>query len=73
LIQEQRDLHTFNDPEVAFGTGAERLKRILVSFAFVSRQRNVIAVKLHNDRPLLQSSFVGFNVAGGHSQEARAE
>ena len=59
MIQEQRDLHTFNDPVVAFRTGAERLKRLLVSLAFVSRQRDVITVKFHNDRP--QSSFVGLN------------
>ena len=73
LIQEQRDLHTFNDPVVAFRTGAERLKRLLVSLAFVSRQRDVITVKFNDDRPLLQSSFMGLNLACGQGQKASAE
>jgi hypothetical protein len=45
------NLPTFNDAEVAFRAGAERLKRLLVSLAFVSRQRDVIAVEFDNDSP----------------------
>lgn len=32
----RRDLHTFNNPEVSFRAGAERLKRLAVRLAFVS-------------------------------------
>ena len=67
------DLGAFHDPEVAFRAGPESLKRLPVSFALVSRQRGVIAVKFYNDRSLLQSSLVGLNLARGHGQEAPAE
>src|SRR3954469_25348457 len=33
--------HAFHDAEVAFGAGAERLERLLVSLAFVSRPGDV--------------------------------
>ena len=35
-----RDLHTFNDAVVAFRAGAECLKRLLVSLAFVQLRDN---------------------------------
>ena len=66
-------LRTFNDPVVAFRTGAERVKRLLISLAFVSRQRGVIAFEFDNDSPLLQSSFVGLNLARAASQKVPAE
>jgi hypothetical protein len=66
-------LRPFNDAVVAFRAGAECLKRLLVSLAFVSRQRDVIAVELDNDSPLLQSGFVGLNLARGPGQKAPAE
>ena len=46
-------LRSFNDAVVAFRAGAECLKRLLVSLAFMSRQRDVIAVEFDNDSPLL--------------------
>jgi hypothetical protein len=45
----------------------------LVSLAFVSRQRDVIAVEFDNDSQLLQSGFVGLNLARGRGQKAPAE
>jgi len=55
LVNQQKNL-SFNLPtpnyaEVAFRAGAERLKRLFVSLAFVSRQRDVIAVEFDNDSP----------------------
>ena len=74
LIQHypQRDLHTFNDAEVALRARAECLKRLLVSLAFVGRQRDIIAVEFNNDSPQLQSGFVGLNLARGPGQKASA-
>ena len=46
------NLYTFKDAVVAFRAG-ERLKRLLVSLAFVSRQRNVITVEFDSESPLL--------------------
>src|SRR5262249_55700323 len=66
-------LRTFHDAEVALRAGAECLKRLLVSLAFVSRPGDVIAVEFDKDRRLLQSSLVGLHLARGHGQKARAE
>src|SRR5262245_54879385 len=66
-------LHTFHDAEVALRAGAECLKRLLVSLAFVSRPGDVIAVEFDKDRRLLQSGFVGLHLARGHRQKAPAE
>lgn len=68
-----RDLPTFNDAEVSVRAGAECLKRLLVGVTFVGCQRDVIAVEFDNDCPLLQSGFVGLNLARGPSQNATAE
>ena len=57
------DLHAFNDAVIAFRAGAECLKRLLVSLAFVSRQCDVTAVEFDDDGPLRQSGFVGLNLA----------
>jgi hypothetical protein len=57
------NLDTFNDAIVSYRAGSECLKRLLVGLAFVSRQRNVVTVEFNNDGPLLQSSFVGLNLA----------
>jgi hypothetical protein len=46
---------------------------LFVSLAFVSRQRDVIAVEFDNDSPLLQSGFVGLNLARGAGQKVPAE
>src|SRR5262245_45339424 len=66
-------LRTFHDAEVPLRAGAECLKRLLVSLAFVSRPGDVIAVEFDKDRRLLQSGFVGLHLAGGHGQKAPAE
>ena len=71
--QTHRRLHTFHDAEVALRAGAECLKRLLVSLAFVSRQCDVIAVEFDDDGPLRQSGFVGLNLARGRGQKAPAE
>ena len=60
-----RSLRAFNDAEVTLCAGAERLKRLSVSLAFVSRQCDLIAVEFDQDRPLPQSGFVGLNLARG--------
>ncbi len=64
------DLRAFNDAVVAFRAGAECQKCLLVSLAFVSRQRDIIAVEFDDDRPLFQSGFVGLNLARGPGQKA---
>src|SRR5262245_59859883 len=66
-------LHTLHDAEVAFRAGAECLKRLLVSLAFVSRPGDLIAVEFHKDRALLQSGFVDLHLARGRGQKARPE
>src|SRR5215831_11318688 len=66
-------LHTFHDADGALRAGAECLKRLLVSLAFVSRPGDVIAVEFDKDRRLLQSGFVGLHLARGHGQKAPAE
>jgi len=66
-------LRTFNDAVVALRGGAECLKRLLVSHAFVSRPRDVVAVEFDNDSPLLSSGYVGLNLARGPGQKAPAE
>src|SRR6516165_7980753 len=66
-------LHTFHDAEVAPRAGAECLKRLLVSLAFVSRPGDVIAVEFDKDRRLHQSGFVDLHLARGHGQKARSE
>src|SRR6516162_4411814 len=50
-------LHTFHDANVALRAGAECLKRLLVSLAFVCRPGDVIAVEFDKDRRLLQAGF----------------
>src|SRR5215831_7067037 len=66
-------LYTFHDAEVALRAGAECLKRLLVSLAFVSRPGDVIAVEFDKDRRLQQSGFVDLHLARGHGQKAPAE
>jgi hypothetical protein len=56
-------LHSFNDSKVAFRAGAERVKCLLVSDAFVSSECDVIALQLDNDSPLLQSGFKSLELA----------
>jgi hypothetical protein len=46
---------------------------LLVSRAFVRRAGDVIAVEFDNDRRLLQSDFVGLQLARRHGQKAPAE
>jgi hypothetical protein len=46
-------LGTFNDAIAAFRAGGKCLKRLLVSLAFVSRQRGIIAVEFDDDGPRL--------------------
>src|SRR5262249_26773843 len=72
-LTTRNELRTLNDAVVAFRAGAKRLKRLLVSLAFVSRQRGVITVEFDNDRPLLQSRFAGLNLACGLGQKASPE
>jgi hypothetical protein len=67
------DLTTFNDAVVAFRAGAECLKRLLVSLAFVRHQRDDITVEFDNDSPLLHFGFVGLHLARGPGQKATAE
>ena len=59
------DLQTFDDAVVAFRAGAECLKRLLVSLAFVSCQRGVIVVEFDNDSAKPQSGFMGLNLTRG--------
>ena len=66
-------LNTFHDAEVSLRAGAERLKRLLVSLALVSRPGDVIAVEFDKDRRLLQSKFVDLHLARGHGQKTPAE
>src|SRR6516162_2867300 len=66
-------LYTFHNAEVALRAGAECLKRLLVSLAFVSRPGDVIAVEFDQDRRLLQAGFVGLHRARGYGQKAPAE
>src|ERR1041385_698388 len=66
-------LRTFNDAVVAFRAQAECLKRFLVSLAFVSRKRDIVAVELDDDSPLLQSGFEGMHLARRQGQKAPAE
>jgi hypothetical protein len=49
------------------------LERLFVSLALASRQRNFITVEFDNDSPLLQSGFMGLNLAVGRRQKAAAE
>jgi hypothetical protein len=51
----------------------ECLKRLLVSLAFVRCDSGVEAVEFDNDRPLLQSGFVGLNLARGPGHKTPAE
>src|SRR5262252_8082770 len=62
-------LHTFHDADVALRAGAECLKRLLVSLAFVSRPGDVIAVEFDKNGRLLQSGFVDLHLARGHGQK----
>jgi hypothetical protein len=47
-------LGALDDVIVAFCTGTQRLKRLLVSLAFVGREGDIIAVKFDKDRRQLR-------------------
>jgi hypothetical protein len=73
MSDSSRILRTLDDAKVAFRAGSECLKRLLVRLAFMSREGDLIAVEFDENRPLLQSGFVGLNLARGSGQQARAE
>ncbi len=58
-------LGTRDDAKIAFCSGTESLKSLLVSIAFMSREGNLVAVELDKYRPQRQSGFVGLNLARG--------
>jgi|HubBroStandDraft_6_1064221.scaffolds.fasta_scaffold1409671_1 hypothetical protein len=66
-------LRTFYDPKVAFRAGTELLRCLLVSLSLLRRESNIIAVDFDKNCPLLQSGFVGLNLAGGPGQKTPTE
>jgi hypothetical protein len=64
-VRFRQSLRSFDDAEVALCAGAECLKRLSVSLAFVCRQGDFIAVEFDKYRPQPQSGFVGLNLARG--------
>jgi len=66
-------LHTLDDAEVALCAGSQCLKRLLVTLAFVSCQRDLIAVELDKYRPQLQPGFVSADLARGTGQQTCPE
>ena len=66
-------LRTRDDAKVAFCSGAECLKSLLVSIAFMSGEGNLVAVEFDKYRPQRQSGLVGLNLARGSGQKVPAE
>ena len=66
-------LRTLDDPDVANCARAEGLKRFPISLALMRREGGFMALELDEYRPLLQSGFVGLNLARRHGQEAPTE
>ena len=62
-----------DDTKVAIRTGTECLKRLLVSLTFVRCNSGVKTVEFDNNCPLLQSGFVGLNLAREPGQKTPAE
>src|SRR5215831_4086931 len=66
-------LQTLDDPDVANCARTEGLKRLPISLALMRREGDCVALELDEYHPLLQSGFVGLDLARRHGQEAPAE
>ena len=64
---------TLDDAKVAFRSGTECLKRLLVCLASMSTERGLVAIEFDKYRPQLQSGLVGFNPARRPGQKTSAE